>query len=286
MQTFGISTALLTPFSESGEIDTARLCTHSTSVLEKGADSITLFGTTGEGASIGMDERASGIEALLATGIPANKIILGIAANSISDAARQVAEGHRYGVADFLLLPPFYFKAPSSSALLDWHMQLIQSSDAAARFILYHIPQVSGVGLPVNLVAQLVATAKDRIRAIKDSSGSWENAQALLSLNTVSVLVGDERILHKAVASGAGGAISGMANLYPDRMKRIVESAQEDTKLSAEVSRVVSVPVIAALKAVLATRLNDPAWERIRAPLSPLAAEERALVLASGERAA
>ena len=68
MQTFGISTALLTPFAETGEIDAARLCTHAASVLENGADSITLFGTTGEGASIGMDERASGIEALFAKG--------------------------------------------------------------------------------------------------------------------------------------------------------------------------------------------------------------------------
>ena len=286
MQTFGISTALLTPFAQTGEIDTARLCLHSASVLENGADSITLFGTTGEGASIGIDERASGIEALLATGIPADRIVLGIAANSVSDAARQVAEGLRYGVADFLLLPPFYFKSPSDAGLLDWHMQLFQCSDAAAKFILYHIPQVSGVGLPVQLVGQLAAVAKDRIRAIKDSSGNWENAQALLSLDSVTVLVGDERILHKAIASGAGGAITGMANLYPERMKRILETAQEDTLLCEEVSRIVSVPVIAALKAVLATRMNDPAWERIRAPLSPLCDETRAMVLGSEGRVA
>ena len=137
-----------------------------------------------------------------------------------------MAEGRHYGVADFLLLPPFYFKDPSDAALLDWHMQLFQSTDVSARFILYHIPQVSGVGLPVHLVGQLVAAAKDRIRAIKDSSGNWENAQALLSLDSVTVLVGDERILHKAVANGAGGAITGMANLYPERMKRIVRAYQ------------------------------------------------------------
>lgn len=286
MQGFGISTALLTPFRENGAIDTARLCAHATTVLDQGADGVTLFGTTGEGASIGMDERASGLDALLGSGIPAEKIILGVAANSVSDAARQVADGRSQGIVDFLLLPPFYFKAPTDAGLFDWHMQLFGQTDPSARFILYHIPQVSGVGVPVRLVQQLVAAAKDRIRAIKDSSGNWDNAEALLSLKSVTVLVGDERLLHKAVARGAGGAITGMANLYPERMKRIVETAREDLALSAEVSRIVSVPVVAALKAILATRTNDPGWERIRAPLSPLRDEERTLVLTSDERAA
>ena len=286
MRTFGISTALLTPFAENGEIDETRLATHAKSVLDRGADSVTLFGTTGEGASIGLDERAAGIEALLKLGVPAQKIVLGIAANSVSDAARQVAEGRSFGVTDFLVLPPFYFKAPSDGALLDWHMQLFERSDDSARFILYHIPQVSGVGLSVQLVRQVCDAAKHRVRAIKDSSGSWENAQALLSLDAVTVLVGDERILHKAVANGAGGAITGMANLYPDRMKRIVETAQEDTDLSKEVSRIVSVPVNAALKAVLAARLNDPAWDRLRAPLSPLSEAERGFVLGSDTKVA
>ncbi|WP_299609624.1 dihydrodipicolinate synthase family protein [uncultured Tateyamaria sp.] len=286
MTSFGVSTAMLTPFATSGEIDCDRLCAHALCVLKNGADSITLFGTTGEGASIGMEERAAGIEALLATGCPAEKIVLGIAANSVSDASRQVAEGRRYGVTDFLLLPPFYFKAPSDAGLFDWHMQLFQRSDSAARFIIYNIPQISGVGLAVPLVGRMVAAAQDRVLAIKDSSGSWDNARALLALDTVTVLVGDERILHKAVKLGAGGAITGMANLYPERMKRIVETAQEDTALSAEVTQIVSVPVVAALKAVLSSRMKDPDWERVRAPLSPLGNAQRALVPGLDEKVA
>jgi 4-hydroxy-tetrahydrodipicolinate synthase len=286
MHKFGVSTAMLTPFLQSGEIDTARLCAHAITVLKNGADSVTLFGTTGEGASIGMEERAAAIAALLAAGCPPEKIVLGVAANSIADASRQVAEGRHFGVTDFLLLPPFYFKAPSDAGLFDWHMQLLQRTDTGARFILYHIPQVSGVGLPVHLVGRIVAAGKDRVRAIKDSSGSWDNARSLLGLGTVTVLVGDERLLHKAVTIGAGGAITGMANLYPERMKRIVESAREDVALSAEVARIVSVPVVAALKAVLATRMDDPNWERIRAPLRPLEGEARALVLGSGKEVA
>lgn len=286
MRKFGVSTALLTPFSETGAIDTDLLGAHAARMLKEGADSVTLFGTTGEGASIGLSERAAGIEALLAAGCPAGKIVLGIAANSVPDAAQQVGEGRRYGISSYLLLPPFYFKGPTEEGLFNWHMQLFQKTDPAANFILYHIPQVAGVGLMAALVGRLAAAADGRVQAIKDSSGDWENARSLLAIGSVPVLVGDERILHKAVAEGASGAITGMANLYPARMKRIVDTAQEDPAISEEVTRIVSVPVIAALKAVIASRTGDAAWERLRAPLMPLGNEARAMVLATEEKVA
>lgn len=283
---FGISTALLTPFRENGAIDGPLLGAHARATLNGGADGVTLFGTTGEGASIAASERGIGIEALLAAGCPAEKITLGIAANAVGDAAAQVAEGVANGISQFLLLPPFYFKNNSDAGLFDWHARLFQATDAKARFILYHIPQVSGVGLPVHLVNRLAVTEPGRVMAIKDSSGDWENVSALLALDSLTVLVGDERLLHKAVAIGAGGSICGMANLYPDRMKRIVETAREDPALTEEVTRIVSVPVIPALKAVIAMQSGNVTWERLRPPLVPLSAEARKAVLEPGKTAA
>lgn len=279
MEKFGISVALVTPFQTDGAIDLARLGAHARRLLDEGADGVTLYGTTGEGASIGAAERASGLSALLSAGCPADRITLGVCATSLPDAAAQVAEGRSLGVSDFLLLPPFYFKGNTDDGLFDWHMALFAQTDPAARFILYHIPQVTGVPLTVDLVARLVAAAPGRLRAIKDSSGSWDNAKALLDLGQLTVLVGEERILHRAVALGGGGAISGMANLHPARMKRIVDTATEDAALSEEVGRITSVPVIPAIKAALALQQGDAAWDRLRPPLEPLDAAARARVL-------
>lgn len=285
MPKFGVSVALLTPFTADGEIDKGLLGSHARSLLQEGADSVTLFGTTGEGASIAADERAAGIEALRAAGCPASRIVLGICATSVGDAVRQVEEGRSHRISRFLLLPPFYFKGNSDQGLFDWHMALFAGTDPDARFILYHIPQVSGVGLSIDLVGRLAGAAPERVHAIKDSSGSWENARALLDLGTLPVLVGDERVLHRAVGLGAEGAITGMANLHPARMKRIVETATEDPALTEQVTRIVSVPVIPALKAALGAQSGEAGWERLRPPLSPLDATQRAAVLAT-ERAA
>lgn len=279
MEKFGLSVALLTPFRDDGAIDAAALGAHGRSVLDGGADGVTLFGTCGEGASIAASERAGGIEALLAAGCPAERITLGIAATAVGDAAAEVAEGLAHGITRFLVLPPYYFKGCADAGLFDWHTRLMQATDPKARFILYHIPQVSGVGLPVHLVNRLFTTARGRVVAIKDSSGDWDNARALLALGTVPVLVGDERLLARAMTIGAAGSICGMGNFYPERMKRIVETGREDAALNDEIARIVEVPVIPAFKAMLAERRREAAWDRIRPPLMPLSAEQRKHIL-------
>ena len=284
MEEFGISAALLTPFAKNGDIDWPLLCRHANELLENGVNSITLFGTTGEGASISLSERRQGVAELINAACPATKIILGICATSTGDAARQIDDAFELGVRDFLLLPPFYFKHCTDTGLYDWHCELFSRTDPQARFILYHIPQVSSVSLSVDLVNRLAAHAGDRLYAIKDSSGSWENTKALLT-TSVPVLVGDERQLHRGKANGAVGAISGMANLYPDRMNRIVQTANADLALSEEVTRIVSVPVIPALKATLAASISEPTWERMRPPLTPLDVNDRQFILGAGKAA-
>lgn len=279
MERFGVSVALLTPFSESGQINLSLLSEHANKVLADGADSVTLYGTTGEGASICLAERAAGIDALLSAGCSANAIVLGICATSVGDAVAQVQQGVDAGIDKFLLLPPFYFKGCDDTGLFHWHSDLLALTDESTRFILYHIPQVSGIDLSVQLVKQLCSIAPTRFMAIKDSSGNWETALSFLTDQPLPVLIGDERLLHRAVAKGAVGAISGMANLYPSRLQQIIQTATEDTALSEEVSRIVSVPVIPALKALLASRSNHSSWGRVRPPLIELSSDQRSLLV-------
>ncbi|MEX0348930.1 MAG: dihydrodipicolinate synthase family protein [Paracoccaceae bacterium] len=282
---FGVSVALTTPFSESGEICSAPLADHAKSVLSAGATSVTLFGTTGEGASIGEEERRIGLTSLLSAQCPAEKIILGVCANALADAQAQVAAGLAHGVTRYLVLPPFYFKGASDQALYDWYAALLAHTDPATQFILYHIPQITQVPLSVDLVARLAAHAPDRLIGVKDSSGDWNHAQALIATHSLPVLVGDERLLHRAVGLGGAGCISGVANLYPDRLARVVQTATEDPWISRLVDRVISVPVIPGLKVLLAEQTGDSMWERVRLPLEQLSPDERARLFVETERA-
>ncbi len=270
MERFGISTALLTPFAADGQIDLSLFAGHARSMLQRGASSITIFGTTGEGASVSAEERYDGLRFLISAGTPPEKIIQTVYASAVDEAASQVDAALKLGVSTFLLVPPFYFKGCRDDGLFDWHAQLVARTDPGSKFILYHIPQVTGIPLSANLVERLAIGFRGRMRAIKDSSGDWNTASKLLSMDVIPVLVGDERLLHRALARGAAGAITGIANLYPERMNQIFESATEDKELSAEVSRIVENPVIPALKALLARQCKKPSWTNTRAPLCPL----------------
>lgn len=281
MAEFGISVALLTPFTADGALDLPCMGAHAQGLLRDGADGITLFGTTGEGASVGMEERGVAIDALVAQGLPAGRLTLGICATSVANAAAQVRQGLAAGIRVFLVLPPFYFPNPDQDGLFDWHAALMAATDPAAQFILYHIPQVTGVALSPALVDRLRIAFPARVRAIKDSSADWDTAQSFLALDGLSVLVGDERLLHRAAALGGAGAISGVANLHPARLRHVLTSKTEDAALSREVDAIVAHPVIPALKALLADRTGDAAWARLRPPLHPLAAPERAALLAA-----
>lgn len=276
MEKFGISTALLTPFDANGHVDQDRLAAHAQGLMSRGTSGVTLFGTTGEGASMGPTDRAAGLSALANDAVPPEQITLGICACSQEEALIQIRQGMEFGVRTFLLPPPYYFGGVSDDGLLKWFTDVIEAAPSEARFILYHIPQVIGVALTPSVTAKLWANFPDRIRAIKDSSGNWDNADQLFEIDGLPVLIGDERLLHKAAARGSTGAISGMANLMPDRLQQIIDTQEEDPDLSALVIRVVSVPVIPALKRMLARQYDDPGWENLRAPFMPLSDSQSA----------
>jgi len=270
MTRFGISVALLTPFTPEGGIDTGLLSDHALAVMAKGAHGVTIFGTTGEGASIALAERREGLAALIAAGITPDRIFAGLCATSLGDTLAQIDQALEFGIETFLLLPPYYFPAPSDAGLRVWHEELFARADARAQFILYHIPQVTGVPLSFDLVTGLRADFPERVIAIKDSSGDWANSERLLNHGGIPVLVGDERLLHRALAMGAAGSICGMANLHPDRLRALFDTAVEDAALSRQVDVVVSGPFIPALKILMVEQTGNPGWANLRAPLAPL----------------
>lgn len=280
MTRIGISVALLTPFTSEGEIDTPLFASHARHMMAKGASGVTPFGTTGEGASIAIAERDSAITALLDAGIGAEKMFIGLCATSLGDTLAQIDQALGFGIDTFLLLPPFYFPAPSDAGLRDWHETLFARADKRAKFILYHIPQITAVPLSFDLVTGLRSDFPERVVAIKDSSGNWANTEGLLRHGKIPVLVGDERLLHRALPLGAAGSICGMANLHPARLCALFDTAVEDVALSRQVDVVVSGPVIPALKVLMVHQTGNVGWANLRAPLAPLGQDAAAALLA------
>ena len=270
---FGLSVALATPFAEDRSIDLPRLMAHARQSLADSCSSVTVFGTTGEGASLGQNERQRALGALVGAGIdPRTQLVVGIAAASVEDAIAQGRAGLMLGCPSFLIAPPFYFKGAGDEGLFDWFAAVLTGlGPKASNVILYHIPQVTAVALSIELVGQLKKAFPEQVTGVKDSSGDWSNAQALLKHHgELHILIGDERLLARAMTLGASGAITGLANIAPDLMRALIDGIEEP-RVNAMVEQVLPHAVTAAVKALVGHRRNDVvAWCRMRAPLKSL----------------
>lgn len=278
---FGPSAALTTPFQPDGGIDLGRLAQQARWCLAQGCDSVTAFGTTGEGASIEIAARHAVLAALKAEGLDfPSQVVGGVAASTIADAVDQTRLLTDAGCRAVLMAPPFYFKSVSDDGLFDWFSQLLVRLGPDARdVILYNIPSVTALALSIPLIGRLRQAFPEAIVGVKDSSGDWTYTQALLAAHRdIAILIGDERSLAQGVRLGALGAISGIANLCPGRLRPLIDAGRDDPGLVTLVERVLAFPVTPAVKALVAHRTGDPAWLTVRAPLRALgAADARAL---------
>ncbi|MGE7368823.1 dihydrodipicolinate synthase family protein [Neorhizobium sp. NPDC001467] len=269
MSRFGLSVALTTPFDENGNIALDMMVAQAKRSLGSGCDSCTLFGTTGEGSSIGMKERELALTAILDAGIEPMQIVAGVLVDSAEDAAEQAGNALDLGVRNILLAPPSYFKNVSDEGLFRWFSRVFSLLGNKARDVLvYNIPSVTMVTLSVPLVARLREAFPGIVTGVKDSSGDWPHTQALLQDHSdLIILIGDERHLAQGVRMGGHGAISGVANFAAAEVAAMANEGRDDPRIVEFVVALLKHPVTPAVKAMLARELGDQKWLAVRAPL-------------------
>jgi 4-hydroxy-tetrahydrodipicolinate synthase len=269
IERFGLSAAMATPFHASGAIDFARLVNHARWCIENGCASVTAFGTTGEGASIGLSGREQILGALAGGGIDPKHVVYCVAATSLHEALNQASMAYDFGVRALLLPPPYYFKGVSDEGLFNWFSQFLTKLRGTARdVIVYNIPSVTQVALSVQLIGRINDAFPSVVMGVKDSSGDWDYTQRLLAAHKdLAILIGDERYLAEGVALGGQGAISGLANVCPEALLPMIGDARPDHRVNRLVDEVLRFPVTPAVKALVAHRTRIDDWLHVRAPL-------------------
>ena len=276
---FGLSCALALPIDSDLTIDHSRLLAHARWCLDAGCSSLTVFGTTGEGASVSLTERRQILGTLSSAGIdPSRQIVGGVSATSIGDAVEQTRILTDASCRRILLAPPFYFKGVRDGGLYEWFAQVCERiADRELGVILYHIPSVTQVPLSIDLIDRLRTAFPELVVGVKDSGGDWAFTETLLVYHRdLTILIGDERHLSGGIRLGAKGSISGLANICPAVLVHLIERGEEDLRISDLVTRILKYPVIPAVKALLAHCKQDGRWSNVRPPLTQLSREEQA----------
>ena len=284
----GVWCATLTPLTAAGAPDHRRLAEHVRRLFAAGVDGVAPFGTTGEGQSFTVGERREGVAALIEAGLPADRIVAATGCAALPDTIELTRAAVQAGCAGALVLPPFFFKDVSEDGIYAIYAQLIEAvADPRLSLYLYHIPQVTEVAIPHDVVARLLRAYPGVVKGIKDSEGALDHTLRLLaSFPELAVFVGHEPHLPAALAAGGAGTICGVANLYPRLIRRLHDGAvagdasADLARVEAFIGTLSDVPLFAAFKALLSTLYADPAWTALRAPLVPLDATTRRAWLA------
>src|SRR5262252_10810192 len=274
----GVLVPVLTPFTPSGDPDLGRFVAFCRWLLDQGAGGLSVFGTTSEANSMSGSERMALLDRLIEAGIPADKLMPGTGACSMTEATSLVRHAVGHGCGGVLMLPPFYYKPVSDDGIFEFVSGVIDKAGSSAlRMYLYHIPPVAVVGYSLELVGRLIKAYPQTVVGLKDSSGDWNNTTALLDrFPGFAVFPGSEVFLLDALRKGAVGCITASGNINVPGIRKVYDSwrGPQAYALQAEITTLrkalQAYPMIPALKRIVAHFHKDPDWAMVRPPLIAL----------------
>ncbi len=279
----GVLCPVITPFNDDLSPDPDRLIRQCQWLLSQNVG-LAVFGTNSEANSLSVDEKMTLLDRLVDAGVDKNRIMPGTGLSALTETVRLTKHAVELGCAGTLMLPPFYYKDVSDDGLFASFAEVIERvGNPALRIYLYHIPPVSQVAISLDLIERLIKVYPEVVVGIKDSSGDWDNTNAMLQRrwDDFRVFAGAETFLLQNMRGGGAGCISATANINPaaiDRLYREWQSPEADD-LQKELDEIrdtaLAFPMIPALKATVAHFSNDTQWRTVRPPLVALGDDQR-----------
>jgi 4-hydroxy-tetrahydrodipicolinate synthase len=280
----GCATALVTPFTSSGEIDEARLRSLVERQIAGGVRLLVPCGTTGESVTMSEEEDRRVIATTVEAARGRARVIAGTGSNSTHSAIEYSIAARELGADAVLVVAPYYNK-PTQEGLYA-HFRAVAEAVGELPVVIYNVPGRTASNILAPTALRL-AREVENIVAVKEASGDLAQIMAILRErpDDFRVLSGDDALTLAMMALGAEGVISVASNEAPDLMSRMVELAlsKEWDEARAlhyrllplmEVNFVESSP--GPVKAALA--MMNLLEEHFRLPLVPVTEKSRARV--------
>ncbi|WP_232480733.1 dihydrodipicolinate synthase family protein [Roseomonas sp. KE2513] len=288
----GVFCAALTPVTADLSPDHDRFTAHCQRLLQEGCDGIALLGTTGEANSFSTAERQGLLEATVAAGIAPDRLLPGTGVAALTETVALTRHALSLDVTTVVMLPPFYYKGVSDDGVFASYAEVIERvADPRLRVVLYHIPQFSAVPITFPVIERLRDRFPGTFTGIKDSAGEISHMEALVErFPGLAVLAGADPLMLPLLRRGGAGCITATSNLVASDLAFVFRHFTDESRaaeVEAAQARIVAArnqasrfAQMASLKTLLAARLNDEGWTRMRPPMLPLPPDEATALLA------
>ena len=219
----GSIVALVTPMLDDGSVDYAALQYLVDWHINAGTNAIVAVGTTGESATLSVEEHHTVIKAVVDQAAGRIPIIAGTGANSTSEAIELTRAAHRVGADACLTVTPYYNK-PTQEGLYLHHKTIAEAVDIPN--ILYNVPGRTAVDMLPATTARLAELPN--IIGIKDATGDLARGAELLAScgDKIAIYSGDDATAIEFLLMGGAGNVSVTANVAPLQMAQLCRLAR------------------------------------------------------------
>lgn len=275
-------TAMVTPFNADGSVNYAAGADFADWLLANGSDGLVVEGSTGEAATMDMDEKIKFMQTIVARVNGRAKIVAGAGTNCTASTIDLVKKMEACGVDGVLVVGPYYNK-PTQEGYYQ-HFAAVAKA-AKLPIIVYNVPGRTGGNIAPETVARLAADFSN-IVAIKEAAGNVAQTAELYRVlpEDFSIYSGDDGLILPFMSVGACGLISVLANVNGNLLQQLMQAYSEGrVKDAADLNKVMvplakamfiesnPIPIKAAVTKVTGIEAGAP-----RLPLTPISAAAEA----------
>lgn len=275
-------TAMVTPFNADGSINYEAGADFADWLLANGSDGLVVEGSTGEAATMDMDEKIKFMQTIVARVNGRAKIVAGAGTNCTASTIDLVKKMEACGVDGVLVVGPYYNK-PTQEGYYQHFAAVAKATKLP--IIVYNVPGRTGGNIAPETVARLAADFSN-IVAIKEAAGNVAQTAELYRVlpEDFSIYSGDDGLILPFLSVGACGLISVLANVNGKLLQELMQAYSEGrVKDAADLNKVMvplakamfvesnPIPIKAAVTKVTGINAGAP-----RLPLTPISAAAEA----------
>lgn len=275
-------TAMVTPFNADGSVNYAAGADFADWLLANGSDGLVVEGSTGEAATMDMDEKIKFMQTIVARVNGRAKIVAGAGTNCTASTIDLVKKMEACGVDGVLVVGPYYNK-PTQEGYYQHFAAVAKATKLP--IIVYNVPGRTGGNIAPETVARLAADFSN-IVAIKEAAGNVAQTAELYRVlpEDFSIYSGDDGLILPFMSVGACGLISVLANVNGNLLQQLMQAYNEGrVKDAADLNKVMvplakamfiesnPIPIKAAVTKVTGIEAGAP-----RLPLTPISAAAEA----------
>lgn len=221
----GAGVAIVTPFTQTGEVDYAALESLVQMHLDCGTDFLCVHGTTGETPTLTIEEKRETRRRIIKQVAGRIPIMLGVGGNNTMAVVNELKTEDYTGIDAILSIVPYYNK-PTQEGMYQ-HFKAIAAATELPVY-LYNVPGRTGVNMLPETTVRL-AEECENIVGLKAASGNLQQISRLFDIKpkNFDILSGDDALTVDIMKMGGTGVISVFSNAFPTQLKELVVAAEQ-----------------------------------------------------------